>query len=179
MHILCVGLLDRLPDDEYDAIADYAISVTLPFTADEAANTSIEFIQPCAALPEKIINENSDHYCRLNFLDRMTDEGIFYPSFVQEISGEEAEFTLVAAGDFQIMQVIIFCDDKPYAGEEGALPCFWVAEDMGWIFEYELPVDTEGVHQTFAIALPLFNKSVLISATPKIRFDYKMKESDE
>lgn len=170
LHILCVGLLDRMPVDEYDPIADYLISVTLPFTTDEEPNTSIEFTAPELVLPEKITGDLDDHYCRFNFFDRMDEDGIYYPHFVQKISDEEVKFTLTAAGDCQLMQVIIFHDEKPYTGEDGALPCFWVTGDKGWKWEYALPVDAEGTHQTFAIALPLFNTGGLISSTPKIMF---------
>ena len=179
LHILCVGLLDKLPADEHDPVADYSISITLPFATDEEANTSIDFMQPDVPLPKKIVDENTDHYCRLNFLDRIEEDGIYYPDFVQEISDGEAEFTLIAAGDFQLMQAIIFYDDKPCIGNDGALPCFWVTEDNGCKWEYTLHADTDGPHQTFAIALPLFDKSGLISATPKIRFDHIERESDE
>lgn len=172
LHILCVGLLDKLPADEYDPIADYSISVTLPFVTDEEANTSIDFMRPDVPLPKKIIDENTDHYCRLNFFDRMEEDGIYYPDFVQKISGDEAEFTLIAAGDFQLMQVIIFYDDKPYIGNDGALPCFWVTKDNGCKWGYTLPVDTDGPHQTFAITLPLFNTCGSISSTPKIMFEH-------
>lgn len=171
LHILCVGLLDKLPADEHDPVADYSVSVTLPFITDEEANTSIDFMLPDVPLPKKIIDENTDHYCRLNFFDRMEEDGIYYPDFVQKITTDEAKFTLIAAGDFQLMQAIIFYDDKLYIGNDGALPCFWVTKDNGCKWEYTIQVDTDGPHQTFAIALPLFDKGILISSTPKIMFD--------
>lgn len=49
--------------DEYDPIADHSISVTLPFTTDEEANTLINIMRPDVLLLKKINDKYIDNYC--------------------------------------------------------------------------------------------------------------------
>ena len=170
LHLLCVGILDRVPKSEWDAISNYSVAVTLPFQTQEAANVAIPFQSPQMTLPEEVTKNYCDYYCMLDFYDRIEGNSIYFPPCIQETEDNSAEFTLIATGDCQMMQVVTFFDGAPCANEDRTIPCFWLARGNAWQFSFSLPAQGEGSHQAFAVALPLFGTSGVIPATPKIQF---------
>lgn len=171
LQIVSVGLINVLPDDENDPIDHYMNSLTIPFFADEFANTYVPATVAEYALPSGILNERCDDYCQLDFYTEINDEQITYPPFVQDLTSDACSFHIIATGKYNMMQMLVVCDGIPCVNKDLSLNCFYLKYGYGYVFNFTPGDLCIGSHQVFAIAYPVYNMSWFSASTPKISFN--------
>lgn len=170
LQCVSIGLLDVRPIDINDPIDHYINAVTIPFFTDELANTYIPMALAQYRLPDGIVRERCGNSCQLDFYQKVSNQQITYPPFVQNITSDACSFNLIATGKYNVMQMIMICDEIPYVSDDLSLICFSLEYGYGYTYNFAPNGIKTGSHQAFGIAFPIYNTALFSTSTPKISF---------
>lgn len=168
LHVITIGLLNQIPENQYDSLDGYSNMCTLPFYTHEPANTTIDILTSNIKMSDSIkdsIGITSNMIC---FYDYIGTNCIYYPPYVHGTIDSSYETNILCTGDDQVLSILVIVDNIPCVRNDLSTLCY--RAEYGYAYDYNISFNGigKGIHQIYAISCPVFDCIVIPATTAKI-----------